>query len=178
MKKRTSAAALGCALLAAACGTSMQAGAAAGMGGSDAVIRNAQGQSVGTLRVEPHRQGTRVMATVTGMPPGTHGAHLHTVGRCDAPDFTTAGPHWNPTNKQHGLQNPNGWHLGDLPNLVVGADGTGRVEGVIAVPYGQGQGMMDADGTAFVVHASADDMRTDPSGNSGARIACAVAGGM
>lgn len=165
---------LGTAALAmAACAPAMQGGMAA----SESTVRNAQGQSVGTLRVEPVGQGTRVMLRVMGMPPGTHGTHLHAVGRCDAPDFTTAGGHWNPTNRQHGLRNPQGAHLGDLPNLVVAADGTGTLTATVPVPYVPGAGsMLDPDGTALVIHATADDQVTDPSGNSGARIACAVVG--
>ena len=168
---------LGTAALAlAACAPAMQEGAA--RAGSESTLRNAQGQSVGTVRVEPMGAGTRVTLRVMGMPAGTHGAHLHAVGRCDAPDFTTAGPHWNPTGRQHGMENPQGPHLGDLPNLVVGADGTGTLTATVPVPYVPGaQSMLDPDGTALVVHAAADDMRTDPSGNSGARIACAVVGG-
>lgn len=165
---------LGTAALAlAACAPAMQGGAAA----SESTVRNAQGQSVGTLRVEPVGQGTRVVLRVMGMPPGAHGTHLHAVGRCDAPGFTTAGGHWNPTGRQHGLRNPQGAHLGDLPNLVVAADGTGELTATIPVPYVPGAGsMLDPDGTALVVHATADDQVTDPSGNSGARIACAVVG--
>ncbi len=104
----------------------------------------------------------------TGLPAGVHGLHLHAVGRCDAPDFTSAGPHWNPTNREHGSENPAGPHLGDLPNLTVGPDGRGGV--TLAVP----PGLLDGDGAALVIHAEPDDYRTDPSGNSGARIACAV----
>lgn len=164
---------LGTVLALAACAPAMQGGAAA----SESVLRNAQGQSVGTLRVEPVSQGTRVTLRVTGMPPGTHGAHLHAVGRCDAPEFTSAGSHWNPTSRQHGLRNPQGAHLGDLPNLVVAANGTGTLTATVPVPYVPGAGsMLDPDGTALVVHAAADDQVTDPSGNSGARIACAVVG--
>jgi superoxide dismutase, Cu-Zn family len=113
-----------------------------------------------TLRVE-----------VIGMAPGTYGAHVHAVGRCEAPAFASAGPHWNPTMRQHGRLNPAGSHHGDLPNIVVGADGRGRIEAPLT---GTLDGLFDADGAALVVHARADDERTDPSGNSGDRIACAV----
>jgi Cu-Zn family superoxide dismutase len=103
--------------------------------------------------------------------------HLHQTGRCDAPDFASAGPHWNPTSHQHGRLNPQGPHLGDLPNLQVAANGSGRIDFVVPVPAGTAAGanpLLDADGTALVIHAAADDLWTDPSGNSGARIACGV----
>ena len=114
----------------------------------------------------------RVSLDASKLPPGTHGAHVHTTGRCDGPDFTTAGGHWNPTGMKHGTQNPMGPHAGDLPNLIVGADGRGSV--AITLPSGTMAGLMDADGAAFVIHAGADDLKTDPSGNSGGRIACGV----
>ena len=113
-----------------------------------------------------------VSLDASALPPGTHGAHIHMVGRCDAPDFTTAGGHWNPTSKQHGTMNPAGPHEGDLPNLIVGTDGRGTL--AITIPGATMAGLLDADGSAMVVHAGADDLRTDPSGNSGGRIACGV----
>jgi Cu-Zn family superoxide dismutase len=109
------------------------------------------------------------------MAPGAYGVHLHAVGRCDPPGFTSAGPHCNPTGHQHGKDNPQGMHKGDLPNLLVGTDGRGTFEYTVpgATLLGRGAGaLLDADGAAIVVHAQADDYRTDPSGNSGARIAC------
>lgn len=110
----------------------------------------------------------RIKVQTEGLAPGVHGIHLHAVGRCESPDFKSAGAHWNPAGKQHGHDNPLGAHLGDLPNLTVGADGKGsasfHVEG----------DMDDADGTSLVIHAQSDDYKTDPSGNSGERIACAV----
>jgi Cu-Zn family superoxide dismutase len=133
-------------------------------------------RAVATLRERSGGVLVRIDAWQTAA--GAYGAHVHTTGRCDAPDFTSAGPHWNPTGRQHGRENPQGAHLGDLPNLVVGADGRGRVEFLIAgaTVTGGAQAMRDADGAAIVVHAAADDNRTDPSGNSGARIACGVVG--
>ena len=112
--------------------------------------------------------GDQLTVQANGLAAGAHGLHLHAVGRCDGPDFTSAGAHWNPTNRKHGAENPDGPHLGDLPNLVVGDDGLGRV--TLTLP----PGFLDADGAAVVIHAAADDHRTDPSGNSGARIACAA----
>ena len=137
---------------------------------------NAQGQQVASVRLtQQGRDSVRLVVTTTGVAAGTHGTHLHAVGRCDTPDFTTAGPHLNPTSRQHGLRNPQGPHLGDMPNLVVAANGQGTLQHTVAGTLTPGQPpIFDADGTALIIHASADDQVTDPSGNSGARIACAV----
>jgi len=116
--------------------------------------------------------GVRFTLDAKAMPPGTHGAHIHTVGRCDAPDFTTAGGHWNPTGMKHGSMNPQGPHEGDMPNLVIGTDGRGTIG--MTIPGATMAGLLDADGAAFVVHAGPDDLMTDPAGNSGGRIACGV----
>ncbi|MCL6684288.1 superoxide dismutase family protein [Sphingomonas sp. SE158] len=111
--------------------------------------------------------GNELTIAATGLAPGPHGLHLHAVGLCQGPDFASAGPHWNPTNRKHGTENAEGPHLGDLPNLDVGADGKGSV--TLTVP----DGFIDADGGAVVIHAGPVDNKTDPAGNSGARIACA-----
>ncbi|HYW09698.1 MAG TPA: superoxide dismutase family protein [Longimicrobium sp.] len=138
-------------------------------------IFDAAGRTVGTVTALQRGDSVRIGVRATGMPAGTHGAHLHDAGMCDAPQFTTAGPHLNPTARQHGMRNPRGPHLGDLPNLVVAADGTGALDATVAGSLTAGVApIFDANGTSFVVHASRDDMVTDPSGNSGARIACAV----
>lgn len=126
---------------------------------------------MGTITATAMGDGVHVVLSAKGMPPGVHGAHIHTVGKCDAPDFTTAGGHWNPTAAKHGTMHGPG-HAGDLPNLTIAADGTGKLEA--HSPSGTFVDMLDADGAAFVVHAAPDDMMTDPSGNSGARIACGV----
>lgn len=141
-----------------------------------AALRTADGRDVGTVQLREDRGGLSVRVAVRGMPPGTHGLHVHAVGRCEAPGFTSAGPHWNPYQRQHGWENPQGAHTGDLPNLVVGTGGVGEVIYRIAgarltdgpLP------LRDADGAALVLHAGGDDYRSDPSGNSGDRIACAV----
>jgi Cu-Zn family superoxide dismutase len=98
------------------------------------------------------------------------------TGKCDPPDFASAGGHWNPTGHQHGMKNPAGPHAGDMPNLDVGSDGRGHL--VFTLPGGTYEGLMDEDGAAIVVHAKPDDLTTDPSGNSGGRIACGVFGAM
>lgn len=139
-------------------------------------IYDSTGRDVGRLTLtQMGRDTVRVVVESTGLAAGTHGTHLHSVGRCDAPQFTTAGPHLNPAARQHGMRNPAGPHLGDLPNLVVGANGRGRMEATLTGSLNPGVApIFDADGTSLVVHANADDMTTDPSGNSGARIACTV----
>ena len=168
----------GISLLLAGCAANQapSAGGAASTGGASANLADASGVSKGRATVSTADGGVRVVVEATGLTPGAHGLHLHTVGRCDGPDFTSAGPHWNPTGKMHGRDNPAGLHWGDLPNLIVGTDGTGRLEATIAEAKLTGGSMplLDADGAAIVVHAAADDYKTDPSGNSGRRVACGV----
>ena len=119
--------------------------------------------------------GITVSGTLRGLPPGEHGIHVHTTGACDAPAFTTAGGHWNPTSKMHGSQNPAGPHLGDMMNITVGADSSVAVQLTTSGGSLHGADMlMDADGAAVVMHAKGDDYKTDPSGNSGDRVACGV----
>ena len=138
------------------------------------VIADARQSTVGSVRIVQTSSGPELTVTVSSMPPGSYGTHLHQVGRCDPPAFTTAGPHWNPTMRQHGRLNPQGTHHGDLPNLIVGPDGSGTLKApFIGALTGDG-GLFDADGAALLIHARADDERTDPSGNSGDRIACAT----
>ena len=139
-----------------------------------AMLRTADGADVGRATATEVGGGLRVTLDVRNMPAGTHGAHLHAVGRCDAPDFASAGPHWNPTAAKHGTMNPQGPHQGDLPNLIVGSNGRGTIGMVL--PGATMAGLLDADGTAMVVHANPDDLMTDPSGNSGSRVACGVFG--
>lgn len=138
-----------------------------------AMLRTPTNAEVGTVRATEAGGRVRVAIDARGMPQGVHGAHVHMTGRCDAPDFTTAGGHWNPTGRQHGTQNPAGPHAGDAPNLTIGTNGSGQL--AVTLPEGSTlAGLMDADGAAFIIHAAADDLRTDPSGNSGGRIACGV----
>lgn len=135
-------------------------------------LNDATGKAVGSATLSEQGQNLILAVSATGLPAGTHGIHIHTVGTCTAPDFASAGGHWNPTAKKHGLENPVGHHSGDLPNLVIGADGTGTLTATI--PASSLAELLDSDGAALVVHAQPDDMMTDPSGNSGARIACGV----
>ena len=135
-------------------------------------LRTASGAAAG--KATAATMNGRVMLTlqVEGLPPGQHGVHVHMTGKCDAPKFESAGGHWNPADAQHGLEAPAGQHAGDMPNLVVDDNGRGTLE--YELKGATFAGLMDEDGSAMVVHASADDQKTDPSGNSGDRIACGV----
>ena len=139
---------------------------------ASAELQTADGTNVGTVRITNVDGGLMLNLTAQGLPPGEHGVHVHMTGSCEAPDFKSAGGHWNPAGKQHGLENPEGQHAGDMPNLVVGEDGTGSLE--YALKGGNAEELLDSDGSAFVIHAGKDDQATDPSGDSGDRIACGV----
>jgi superoxide dismutase, Cu-Zn family len=142
-------------------------------------IHTADGKDAGTVTLRPGKNGTvNVKVDVKSLPPGQHGIHIHQNAKCDAPDFKSAGAHFNPGGKQHGPNNPNGPHAGDMPfNLTVGPDGTDKTEfstkGISLDPKAM-DSVFTNDGTSLVIHEKADDMMTDPSGNSGARIACGV----
>jgi Cu-Zn family superoxide dismutase len=141
-------------------------------GGAPMALVNAAGQSIGSVRAWQTAGGVTLRIDATGLPHGVHGIHVHSVGRCDPPDFASAGPHWNPLAKQHGMNNPAGAHAGDLPNVDVAANGV--LGATVTVPGASMASLLDAEGASLVIHAAADDYVTDPSGNSGARIACAV----
>ncbi len=136
----------------------------------------ADGTEAGAVTVAEDATGLTVRVEAAGLEPGAHAVHFHAVGRCEGPSFESAGPHWNPTGKQHGRDNPRGSHLGDLANLEAGPDG--RAQSAFGLPgirlkTGE-RPLVDLDGAAFVIHADADDYKTDPSGASGDRIACVV----
>jgi superoxide dismutase, Cu-Zn family len=139
-------------------------------------IVNAQGEKIGTAKVLPAKQGVRVEVNVSQLPPGIHGVHIHSVGKCEGPDFTSAGPHLNPYGKKHGKDNPDGPHVGDLLNIEVKPDGTAKATLLDTMAtLGDGQNSVFHDGgTSLVIHAKEDDYKTDPAGNSGPRIACGV----
>lgn len=144
-----------------------------------AEIRDGTGLVRARAAAEQAGDSIRVRIEAVSMAPGAYGAHIHTTGRCDAPGFTTSGAHWNPTRVRHGKDNPQGMHKGDLPNLLVGTDGRGSFEYTIPNASISGRGpnpVVDADGAAVVIHSAPDDFRTDPSGNSGGRVACGVLG--
>lgn len=161
------------ALLLTSCATTDRDGAA---GSAQADLREPGGRVVARAMLSEMGDGVHVRVDASGPAPGHYGAHIHMTGRCDQPGFDSAGGHWNPTARQHGAQNPQGHHLGDLPNLDVGAEGTGRLEYHVsgASLRSGANAILDADGASMVIHAGPDDYRTDPSGNSGARIACGV----
>lgn len=140
-----------------------------------AELRDAEGRVVGqaTFTQAPH--GLIVSAELTGLAAGVHAMHIHDVGRCEPP-FTTAGGHYNPIGRQHGVANRNGYHAGDLPNFTAPATGTVRVDAITRdLQLGQGAGtLFDADGSSIMIHSAADDYKSDPGGNAGTRIACGV----
>jgi len=139
-------------------------------------LKDAEGKPVGRATFTATPGGVQVKVEVSGLKPGPHGFHVHAAGLCEGPDFKTAAGHFNPAGRQHGLDNPKGHHGGDMPNLVVSADGRGEATATLAgVTLGEGDtSLFHAGGTAVVVHASPDDGKTDPAGNAGARIACGV----
>lgn len=147
-------------------------------GGAPMPLVNASGQTIGSVRAWQTSGGVAFRIYATGLPHGIHGIHVHSVGRCEGPDFASAGPHWNPAGRKHGINNPSGPHAGDLPNVTVAANGvlgeTMTLTGASLTGPGPAGILIDADGASLVLHANADDYATDPSGNSGARIACAV----
>ncbi len=138
-------------------------------------LKDLQGATVGTATLSPAAGGVSIALEVKNLPPGDHAFHVHQVAKCEPP-FATAGPHFNPEGKRHGLQNPAGAHAGDMSNFTVAADGTARVTIVNPrVTLGEGANSVFAGGgTSLVIHAKADDMMTDPAGNAGDRIACGV----
>jgi superoxide dismutase, Cu-Zn family len=139
-------------------------------------LQNGQGQSVGTATLVQVTNGVRVKLNVHDLTPGEHAVHVHQTAKCEGPDFKSAGPHFNPDNKHHGLQNPEGPHAGDIPNFTVGANGKSNAT-VVAPNVTLTDGphsVFTGGGTALVIHAKADDNKTDPAGNSGDRIACGL----
>lgn len=169
---RTSFALLTSAMLLAGCAS---VGAIPARPVGQARLSFANGLPAGTVQFLADGDSVSARVSVTGLAPGQHGFHLHTVGKCEAPDFLSAGPHLNPAGKAHGTMASGGAHLGDMPNLQVGANGTATATVVLAGPRDTTlAAIFDADGTAVVIHADPDDYRTDPSGNAGKRIACGV----
>ena len=141
-----------------------------------AELRNAQGQQVGTAKFTDVSDGVQISLRVSNLPPEAHAFHIHGVGMCDPPDFKTAGGHFNPENKKHGLKNSEGPHAGDMPNITVGKNGKGKARVLnTRVTLGEGaNSLFHEGGTALVIHEKADDDMTDPAGNAGNRIACGV----
>jgi Cu-Zn family superoxide dismutase len=143
---------------------------------AEATLKDKDGKQVGVATLIQQPDGVRIALTGYRLPPGDKGLHIHAVGVCQPPEFTSSGAHYNPSGKKHGLQSPEGPHAGDLPNLKVAANGEGGIDYVNKlVTLGPGpSSLLGENGTAIIVHAGPDDMKTDPTGNSGGRIACGV----
>ena len=156
----------------AGCATMMTGGAP----GATAELKDARGQTVGTADLTEQGGKVRVVVQAKGLTPGRHGIHIHAVGSCEPPAFASAGGHYNPLGRKHGLETPDGAHAGDLPNLEADASGNARYDAVTdRVTLSDGLiSVFDGDGSAIVIHEKDDDQKTDPTGNSGGRVACGV----
>lgn len=163
-------------LLATALAAGASVAAEAQAQSANAELQNSDGKVIGNVALSELAQGVRIYAQANDLPAGIHGFHIHETGACEPPDFQSAGGHFNPTDKQHGWDNPQGPHAGDFANAHVQDDGRLAVEVFTdAVTLGEGEtSVFDDDGSAIMIHANADDYQTDPAGDAGNRIACGV----
>ena len=149
---------------------------AASANSAKAMLKNAEGADVGRVELTQVDDGVLLQVALKGLPPGDHAFHIHAVGKCEPP-FTSAGGHFNPANKKHGMMAADGHHAGDMPNLVVPTSGELKLEVVntaITLDKDKPNSVLKPDGRAFVIHAAPDDYKTDPTGDAGGRIACGV----
>ena len=141
-------------------------------------LKDAKGNSVGSATIKSSGKGVEVKLDVKALPPGEHALHFHQNAKCDPPDFKSAGPHFNPEKKEHGLLNPKGHHAGDMANFTVKPNGTSKATvknaDVVLGTGSEANSLFANGGSALMIHAKADDMKTDPAGNAGDRIACGV----
>ncbi len=144
-------------------------------GKASATLKDADGKEVGTATLTDTPGGVLINLDLTSVPAGDHAFHIHAAGKCEPPDFKSAGGHFNPDETEHGLENAEGPHAGDMPNIHVPADGKLNVEVLnVDVSLSDDSALLDDDGAALVIHAGPDDYRSDPAGDAGARIACGV----
>ena len=142
---------------------------------ASAVLKDPKGNEVGQVTLAEVPTGVLLSLDLAGFPAGDHALHIHAVGKCEGPKFESAGPHFNPKNKEHGLKNPQGPHAGDMPNIHIPKSGKVKIEVLNQMVSLSGKNaLLDDDGSAIVIHEGADDYTSDPAGHAGNRLACAV----